>query len=52
MSGHCRHGGTVYTVRDDVHGSVTRLPECAADVVKYLTTGRIDRGCDGSAIPN
>jgi pimeloyl-ACP methyl ester carboxylesterase len=45
-------GGTVYTVRDDVHGSVTRLPECAADVVEYFVTGRIDRGCDGSAIPN
>ncbi|MEU0566085.1 alpha/beta fold hydrolase [Nonomuraea sp. NPDC005983] len=45
-------GGTVYTVADDVHVSTTRVPECAADVVKYFETGRIDSGCHGSEIPN
>ncbi|WP_433440730.1 alpha/beta fold hydrolase [Nonomuraea sp. CA-141351] len=45
-------GGTVYTVADDVHVSTTRVPECAADVVRYFETGRIGRGCEGSAIPS
>ncbi|WP_433519591.1 alpha/beta fold hydrolase [Nonomuraea sp. CA-143628] len=45
-------GGTVYTVADDVHVSTTRVPECAADVVKYFETGRIDTGCKGSGTPN
>ncbi|MEU4232056.1 alpha/beta fold hydrolase [Nonomuraea sp. NPDC026600] len=45
-------GGTVYTVADDVHVSTTRIPECAADVVRYFETGRIDRGCAGSPIPS
>ncbi|GAA2274698.1 alpha/beta hydrolase [Nonomuraea roseoviolacea subsp. roseoviolacea] len=45
-------GGTVYTVADDVHVSTTRVPECAADVVRYFETGRIGRGCAGSAIPS
>ncbi|WP_329427183.1 alpha/beta hydrolase [Streptosporangium sp. NBC_01495] len=40
-------GGTVFTVDDDVHGSVLKRPDCAADLVAYFTTGRIDRGCDG-----
>ncbi|MEV4178774.1 alpha/beta fold hydrolase [Nonomuraea sp. NPDC049709] len=40
-------GGTVYTVADDVHVSATRVPDCAADVVTYFDTGRIDRGCPG-----
>jgi hypothetical protein len=40
-------GGTVFTVEDDVHGSVLRVPGCAAELVSYFTTGRIDRGCDG-----
>ncbi|MEV0385743.1 alpha/beta hydrolase [Nonomuraea sp. NPDC050643] len=45
-------GGTVYTVADDVHVSVARVPECAADVVRYFETGRIGRGCAGSPIPS
>lgn len=40
-------GGKVYTVEDDVHGSVLRVPECAADLVAYFETGRIDKGCAG-----
>ncbi|MGV9374199.1 alpha/beta fold hydrolase [Nonomuraea sp. NPDC003707] len=44
-------GGTVYTVADDVHVSAARVPECAADVVKYFETGRIDKGCKGSGTP-
>ncbi|MFI7130915.1 alpha/beta fold hydrolase [Nonomuraea sp. NPDC050153] len=45
-------GGTVYTVADDVHVSTTRVPKCAADVVRYFETGRIGKGCEGSPIPN
>ncbi|MEU4549057.1 alpha/beta fold hydrolase [Nonomuraea dietziae] len=45
-------GGTVYTVADDVHVSTTRVPECATDVVRYFETGRIGKGCEGSAIPS
>lgn len=45
-------GGTVYTVADDVHVSTTRVPKCAADVVRYFETGQIGRGCEGSAIPS
>ncbi|MGK5552688.1 alpha/beta fold hydrolase [Actinomadura kijaniata] len=45
-------GGTVYTVADDVHVSTTRVPRCAADVVRYFETGRIGNGCEGSAIPS
>ncbi|MEV6158521.1 alpha/beta fold hydrolase [Nonomuraea sp. NPDC052129] len=45
-------GGTVYTIADDVHVSATRVPECAADVVKYFETGRIDTGCKGNGTPN
>ncbi|MFI9842791.1 alpha/beta fold hydrolase [Nonomuraea sp. NPDC051941] len=45
-------GGTVYTVADDVHVSTTRVPKCAADVVRYFETGRIGRGCEGSPIPS
>ncbi|WP_214316629.1 alpha/beta fold hydrolase [Nonomuraea sediminis] len=44
-------GGKVYTVDDDVHGSATRVPECAVDVVRYFNTGRIDHGCDGTKLP-
>jgi pimeloyl-ACP methyl ester carboxylesterase len=40
-------GGRVFTVEDDVHGSVLREPGCAAELVSYFTTGRVDRGCDG-----
>ncbi|MEV4374881.1 alpha/beta fold hydrolase [Nonomuraea sp. NPDC049637] len=45
-------GGTVYTVADDVHVSTTRVPECAADVVRYFETGKIDSGCQGSPVPD
>ncbi|MET7329724.1 alpha/beta fold hydrolase [Nonomuraea sp. NPDC005650] len=45
-------GGTVYTVADDVHVSTTRMPKCAADVVRYFETGRIGKGCGGSPIPS
>ena len=44
-------GGKVYTVDDDVHGSVLREPACAADVVSYFDTGRIDGGCAGVPVP-
>lgn len=40
-------GGKTYTVEDDIHGSVLRVPECSADLVEYFTTGRIDSGCPG-----
>lgn len=40
-------GGKAYTVEDDIHGSVLRVPECSADLVEYFTTGRIDGGCTG-----
>lgn len=40
-------GGKIYTVDDDVHGSVMQEPACAADVVDYFLTGRIDGGCPG-----
>jgi pimeloyl-ACP methyl ester carboxylesterase len=44
-------GGRTYTVGDDVHGSAMRTGDCAADVVGYFETGRIDRGCAGSRVP-
>jgi pimeloyl-ACP methyl ester carboxylesterase len=44
-------GGTVFTVDDDVHGSVLREPGCAAELVSYFTTGRIHRGCAGIPTP-
>ena len=44
-------GGRIYTVNDDVHGSVLREPACAADVVSYFSSGRIDRGCAGVPVP-
>lgn len=44
-------GGRVFTVNDDVHGSVLREPGCAAELVSYFTTGRIGRGCDGVPVP-
>ncbi|MFI7147029.1 alpha/beta hydrolase [Nonomuraea sp. NPDC050022] len=43
--------GTVFTVDDDVHGSVLRVPDCAAELVSYFDTGRIDRGCGGTPVP-
>ncbi|PRY37987.1 TAP-like protein [Umezawaea tangerina] len=45
-------GGRTYTVEDDVHGSVLRVPECSADLVEYFTTGRIDGGCQGVPLPD
>lgn len=44
-------GGKVYTVDDDVHGSALLEPACAADVVSYFDTGRIDGGCAGVPVP-
>jgi len=44
-------GGRVYTVDDDVHGSAVGEPACAADVVAFFDTGRIDRGCPGVPVP-
>ncbi|WP_343975351.1 alpha/beta fold hydrolase [Kribbella koreensis] len=44
-------GGTIYTVADDAHVSTTRVPACAAEVVTYFDTGRIDRGCPGLQPP-
>jgi pimeloyl-ACP methyl ester carboxylesterase len=43
-------GGKVYTVDDDVHGSV--LEACTADLVSYFDTGRIDGGCAGVPVPD
>ncbi|WP_433432194.1 alpha/beta fold hydrolase [Nonomuraea sp. CA-141351] len=48
---HAAIGGTVFTVDDDVHGSVLRVPDCAAKLVSYFDTGRVDRGCDGTPVP-
>jgi len=45
-------GGKVYTVDDDSHGSVLQEPACAADVVSYFDTGRIDGGCAGVPVPD
>ncbi|MFI6743103.1 alpha/beta hydrolase [Nonomuraea sp. NPDC050451] len=44
-------GGTLFTVEDDMHGSATREPDCAAEVVPYFLTGRIGRSCQGVATP-
>ncbi|MFF4621173.1 alpha/beta fold hydrolase [Nonomuraea jabiensis] len=48
---HAAIGGTVFTVDDDVHGSVPRVPDCATELVSYFNTGRIDGGCDGTPVP-
>jgi pimeloyl-ACP methyl ester carboxylesterase len=45
-------GGTVFTVSDDVHASVMRVPDCAAQVVSYFNTGQITHGCAGMPVPN
>jgi pimeloyl-ACP methyl ester carboxylesterase len=45
-------GGTVFTVRDDVHASVLQVPACATQALSYLNTGRIGPGCAGSPIPD
>jgi pimeloyl-ACP methyl ester carboxylesterase len=43
-------GGRVYTVDDDVHGSV--LMACGADLLAFFNTGRIDDGCAGVPVPS
>ncbi|WP_426507889.1 alpha/beta fold hydrolase [Dactylosporangium sp. McL0621] len=48
---HAMVGGQVYTVEDDIHGSVLLVPECAADAVLFFDTGRIDAGCPGLGDP-
>lgn len=46
-------GGTVFTVNDDIHGSATVAPECAAHVVAYFDTGQPDTGqCPGMPEPS
>jgi len=41
-------GGTVFTVEDDIHGSVARVPECTEHLAGYFLTGRSDSGgCAG-----
>jgi pimeloyl-ACP methyl ester carboxylesterase len=41
-------GGTVFTVGDDIHGSVPRVAECADRLAAYFLTGRPDAlGCQG-----
>jgi hypothetical protein len=44
-------GGTLFTVADDEHGSVLKNPDCAAELVTYFNTGRVDQGCDGVPTP-
>ncbi|WP_199736614.1 alpha/beta fold hydrolase [Micromonospora sp. HM5-17] len=44
-------GGTVFTVEDDVHGSVLFEPSCGAELVRYFETGRIGTGCPGAGGP-
>lgn len=41
-------GGTVFTVDDDVHGSVLFEPACGAELVRYFETGRVGSGCAGT----
>lgn len=41
-------GGTLFTVNDDVHGSVRQVPQCSADLVAYFDTGNPGAsGCPG-----
>jgi pimeloyl-ACP methyl ester carboxylesterase len=44
-------GGAVFTVRDDVHGSVLFEPGCGAKMLAYFDTGRIELGCAGMTQP-
>jgi hypothetical protein len=44
-------GGNLFTVNDDEHGSVLKNAGCAAKLVAYFNTGRIDQGCDGVPMP-
>jgi hypothetical protein len=48
---HATTGGTLFTVEDDEHGSVLKNPGCAAKLVSYFDTGRLDHGCDGVPTP-
>ncbi|BCY11286.1 alpha/beta fold hydrolase [Actinoplanes sp. L3-i22] len=46
-------GGTVFTVQDDIHGSVARVPECTEHLAAYFLTGRPDSGgCTGVTPPD
>ncbi|WP_203828247.1 alpha/beta fold hydrolase [Actinoplanes palleronii] len=46
-------GGTVFTVEDDIHGSVARVPECTEHLEAYFLTGRPDAGgCTGVIPPD
>jgi pimeloyl-ACP methyl ester carboxylesterase len=46
-------GGTVFTVEDDIHGSVARVPECTEHLEAYFLTGRPDSGgCTGVTPPD
>jgi hypothetical protein len=44
-------GGNLFTVNDDEHGSVLKNAGCAAKLVAYFDTGRIDQGCAGVPVP-
>ncbi|GID93150.1 tripeptidyl aminopeptidase [Amorphoplanes digitatis] len=45
-------GGTAFTVEDDIHGSVARVPECTEHLSAYFLTGRPDAGgCTGVTPP-
>jgi pimeloyl-ACP methyl ester carboxylesterase len=48
---HSTIGGHLFTVTDDEHGSVLKTPDCAAKLVSYFNTGRIDHGCTGVPTP-
>ncbi|MFL6072062.1 MAG: alpha/beta fold hydrolase [Mycobacteriales bacterium] len=45
-------GGRVFTVSDDIHGSVLQAPECGGDMVGYFNTGRVGAGCAGITTPS
>ena len=46
-------GGTVFTVDDDIHGSLPFVPECAEHLQAYFLTGRPDAaGCPGVTSPD
>jgi pimeloyl-ACP methyl ester carboxylesterase len=46
-------GGTVFTVDDDIHGSLPFVADCAEHLAAYFMTGRADSGqCQGVAAPD
>jgi pimeloyl-ACP methyl ester carboxylesterase len=49
---HALTGGRVLTVSDDIHGSALLPSDCAAMMVAYFNTGRIDAGCTGIPQPS